>query len=155
VPGSGGLSPAEIQARERALSSRDSITKSVRFLIPGGTFVTNPVRSFIADEDYWLWGMDTTVFNSAVGAGQCVISVGLSANVPSFSQPASSGATFAEMVPFNSVILDKFYNFTPYGYYIERGRTVRVNVFINPNPFPVGGVLLGSFTLMLLPTLSK
>ena len=147
MPGSGGLSPQEIEARDRAFKSKDLITKSMRFISDDlHSQNLTPLGTFVPNENYFLTALD--VVSDTPTWGPAVISLSYSDHAV-LTQAGSSGVTLFEN--WYTGTMTKFINLDPYGFYLENGRALNLFV-ISKTP---GMQIYGSVTMYLIPTWTR
>jgi len=142
----GGLSPQEIEARRRALMSSDLATKYMSWYSfpPNTPVLTNPAETFVPEEDYFLTGLSVDAYAAGYGTGGTLV-LAWSPDPSFLYQPASSGVILLKMGLL--AITHGFWNFTPHGFYIERGHALYLHI-ITP---PLVPATWGSINLFLLP----
>jgi len=149
MPTSGGLSPQEIEARDRDLRAHDLITKTIRwlaFIQQGGTMVA----TFTPDQNYMMFGLDALFTINGGYTGYMAVSY--APGVAALASSGSSGVSIVE-IPQGSW-QGRFYWFEPYGFYLEKNRGL--NIFIVPeNTGQASFQSVGALNLFLLPTWSQ
>lgn len=144
----GGLSPAEIEARRRACLASDLMTKHLSWYtwFPFTPPLVNPVATFTPEEDYFLTAVAVNAVASGVGVSTAVLARSPS---PTFlGQQVSSGALILQIdIDGGMGTYNQFFNFTPHGFYLERGLTLYLHV----QPPAALPMMWGSMNLFLLP----
>jgi len=150
MPGSGGLSPQEIEARNRAFLSRDLITKTMMF--SGGSYTGNPPKPraiFIPKENYFLTGLDCVSWVPIGGVSMFALSFS-----PDITWAGSNGSSGVNIfLNFGNGLLDKYMSFEPYGFYLEANRAIYLFGECDRTG-PLSG-MLGSATMYLIPTWTR
>jgi hypothetical protein len=139
------MSPQEIEARNLGYLSRDLITKTIRYSVTS-PFPT-PVARYVPDQNYWMPACDVVVFTPGAAAATSV-SLTFASSPVVLGQPGSTGTSILELLGGN---VTKFFNWDPYGFYLEKGRAL--NVFVS-TPLLLG-TAYGNIELFLIPTWTK
>jgi hypothetical protein len=145
MPSSGGLSPQEIEARNLRFLAHDLITKTVRYSVAAPFPV--PVARFVPDQNYWMMGCDVVAFTPGSAAATSV-SITYAGSPAVLGQPGSTGTSILELIGTN---ISKFFNWDPYGFYLEKGRAL--NVFVSTPS--IVGTAFGNIQLFMIPTWTK
>jgi hypothetical protein len=143
----GGLSPQEIEARDREFRSRDLLTKTIRFYSQPP--IPAPVATFNPDQNYFLVGAD--VFFICNSGYLAYLALSYASTVAAFSTAGSSGVSILECPP---IWEPRLYWFDPHGFYLEKNRAL--NVFVMQDARSTSqSFAMGAINLFLLPTWSQ